>query len=59
MKQTLKTHFALNLSAFNKFYPNRAFKGRFWLRSDSNKVVLMLHVCLNIYCIIISPRDSF
>ena len=36
----LKTHFALNLSAYNKVYLNRAFKGPFWLRSDSSKVVL-------------------
>ena len=59
MQQTLKTQFALNLNACNKFYLNRAFKGLSWLRSDSSKVVLILHVYLNTYCIIISLRDSF
>ena len=29
MQQTLKTHFALNLSAYNKFYQNCALKGFF------------------------------
>ena len=32
MQQTLKTHFELNLSAYNKFYLNRAFKELLWLR---------------------------
>ena len=59
IQQTLKTHFALNLSAYNKFYLNKAFNGLFWLQSDSSKVVLNLHEYLNIYCIIISLRDSF
>ena len=59
MQQILKTHFALNLNAYDKFYLNRSFKGLFWLRSDSRKVVLILHEYLNIYCIIISLRDSF
>ena len=59
MQQTLKTYFALNPSAYNKFYLNQAFKGLFWLRSDSTKVVLILHEYLNIYFIIISLRDSF
>ena len=59
MQQTLKTHFALNLSAHNKFYLNRAFIGLFWLRSDSSKVVLILHEYWNIYCIIVSLTESF
>ena len=59
IQKTLKTQFALNLSAYNKFYLNRAFKGLLSLRSDSNKVVLFLHEYLNINCIIISVRDSF
>ena len=59
MQKTLKTPFALNLNADNKFYLNGAFKGFLWLRSDSSKVVLSLHEYLNINCIIISLRDSF
>ena len=59
MQQTLKTHFALNLNAYNKFYVNRCFKELFRLRSDSRKVVSILNEYLNIYCIIISLRDSF
>ena len=59
MQQTLKTHFALNLSAYNKFNLNRAFKGLFWLQSDSSKVVLIQQEYLNVYCSIISLRDSF
>ena len=59
MQQTLKTHFALNLSAYNKFYLNQAFKGLFWLRSDPRKVVLILNEYLNIYYVIIILRDSF
>ena len=58
MKQTLKTHFALNLNAYNKFYVNRSFKELFSLRSESRKVVLILHEYLNIYCVIRSLRDS-
>ena len=58
-KQSLKTHFPLNLIAYNKFYLNRAFKGLYWLRCDSTKVVLILIEYLNIYCVIISLRDSF
>ena len=34
-------------------------EGFFWLRSDSSKVVLILNEYLNIYCIIITLRDSF
>ena len=59
MQQTLKTPLAPKLSAENKFYLNRAFKGLFWLQSESSKVVLILHEYLNIYCIIISLMDSF
>ena len=59
MKQTLKTHFELNLSAYKKFYIIRASKWPFWLRSYSGKVVLILHEYLNIYYIIISLRNSF
>ena len=59
LQQTLKTHFPLNLIAYNKFYLNRAFKGLYWLRCDSTKVVLILIEYLNIYCVIISLRDSF
>ena len=57
--KTLELHFALNLSAYNKFYLNRAFKGLYWLRCDSSKIVLTLNEYLNIYCVIISLRDSF
>ena len=59
MKQTLKTHFSLNLNAYNKFYVNRSFKELFWLRSESRNVVSILHEYLNIYWIIISLGDSF
>ena len=59
MEKTLKSHFVLKLSAYNKFYLNRAFKRPFWLRSDFSKVVLIIHGFLNRYCIIISLRDSF
>ena len=59
LQHTLKTHFAVNLSAYNKFYLNRAFKGLYWLRCDSSKVVLFLNTYLKIYCVIISLRDSF
>ena len=59
MKQTLKTHFELNLSAYKKFYINRASKWPFWLQSYSGKVVLILHEYLNIYYIIISIKNSF
>ena len=59
LQKTLKTYFALNLSAYNKFYLTRAFKGLYWLRCDSSKVVLILNEYLNMYCIIINLRDSF
>ena len=59
LQQTLKTHFALNLSANNMFYLNRAFNGLFWLRCDSSKVVLTLNEYLNIYCVIIILKDLF
>ena len=55
----LKTHFALNLSAYNKFYVNQAFKGLHWLRCDSSKVVLILNEYLSIYYVIISLSDLF
>ena len=55
----LKIHFAQNLSAYDEFYPSRAFKGLFGLRSDTSKVVFILNKYLNIYCIIISLKDSF
>ena len=58
LQKTLKTHFVLNLSAFNKFYLSVAFSGLFWLRSDSCKVVLIINEYLNIYCTIISLRDA-
>ena len=59
MQQTLKNHFALNISAYNKFYLNRGFKGLLWLWSHSSRVVLILYEYFNINCIIISLRDSF
>ena len=59
LQQTLKTHVALNLCAYNKFYLNRAFQGLYWFRCDSIKVVLFLNQYFNIYCVIISPRDAF
>ena len=59
LQQTLKPHFALNLSAYDKFYRNRDFTGLFRLRSGSSKVFLILNEYLNIYCIIIWPRDLF
>ena len=59
MQQSLKTHFALNLSAYNKFLLIGAFKGLFWLRNDKSKVVLILHEYTNINFITISLRDSF
>ena len=59
MQQTLKTHFAINLNAYNKFYVNLSFKGLFWLWSDSRTVVLILHEYLNIYCIIINLGTHF
>ena len=59
IQHTLKNDVALNLSAHNKFHVNRAFKGLFRLRCDSSKVVLFLNKYLNIYCVIISLRDSF
>ena len=39
MQKTLKTHFAQNLGAYNKFYLNRAFNGFFWLWIDSAKLI--------------------
>ena len=54
LQQTLKTHFALILSAYNKFYLNRAFKGLYWLGCDSSKAVLILNEYLNMYCVIVS-----
>ena len=57
--KNLKAKFALNVSTYNKFYVNLAFKGLFWLQSDSSIVVLILNEYLNIYCIIISLIDSF
>ena len=33
LEQTLKTYFTLNLSAYKKFYLNRAFKGLYWPNS--------------------------
>ena len=59
LQQTLKTHFALNLSAYNKLYVNRAFKGLSCLWCDSSNVVLMLNEYLKIYYVIISLRESF
>ena len=59
LQKTLKTHFVLNLSAYSKFYVNPGFKGLYWLRCDSSKVVLILNEYLNIYFVIISFRDSF
>ena len=59
LEQTLKRHFALNTSAYNKLYLNRAFKGFYWLRCDSSKVFFILNEYLNIHCVIICVRDSF
>ena len=59
LQHNLKTHFALNLSAYNKFYVNRASKGLCWLRWDPRKVVLILNEHLNKDYDIISLRDSF
>ena len=52
--KTLELHFALNLSAYNKFYLNRAFKGLYWLPCDSSKVVYILNEYLPMYCVIVS-----
>ena len=54
LKKTLKMHFALNLSADNKFYLNRAFKGLYWLPCGSSKVVYILNEYLNMSCVIVS-----
>ena len=59
LQKTLRKNFALNLSTYNKFYLNRAFKGLYSLRCDSSKVVLILNKYLNIYCVIICLRGSF
>ena len=53
-----KTLFTLNVNTYNKFYLNLGVKVLFRLRSESSKVVLMPNEYLNIYCIIISLRDS-
>ena len=52
--KNLELHFALNLSACNKFYLNRAFKGLYWLPCDSSKVVYILNEYLPMYCVIVS-----
>ena len=59
LEKTIKTQFALNVSTYDKFYLNVAFKVLFWLRTKSSKFVLILNEYLNINCIIISLRDSF
>ena len=55
----LKISLRAKSSAYNKFYLNREFKGLYWLRCHSSKTILTLNEYLNIYCVIISLRDSF
>ena len=55
----MKTRFALKQSHYNEFYPSRAFKGLFGLRSDTSKVFFILNEYFNVYCIIISLKDLF
>ena len=59
LQHTLKTHVALNLIAYNKFYVNRAFIELSWLRCDPSKVVLILNEYLNKDYDIISLRYLF
>ena len=59
LQKAIKSHFAQKLNPFNKLFLNRVFKGLFWLRSDTSKVILIPNEYLNIQYIIISLSDSF
>ena len=59
LQKAIKIHFAQKLNPFSKLFLNRVFKGLFWIRSDTSKVILIPNEYLNIQYIIISLSDSF